>query len=113
MKALLIQIGERVREHRVLLGLTQAELAERANLNTSYVGQIERSLREPSLKALCKIAGALNLSLSELLADEIKEADLIKNEVSRLLEEWPLEQQRVILDIVRRLPSLLPQEEEE
>ncbi len=113
MKALLKQIGERVREHRALLGLTQAELAERSNLNTSYIGQIERGLREPSFKALWKIAGALNLSLSELLAEELKEEDLIKSEIHRLLDEWPPPQQHVILDIIRKFPSLLPEDEEE
>lgn len=113
MKALLIQIGERVREHRALLGLTQAELAERSVLNTSYVGQIERGLREPSFKALWKIAGALNLSLSELLKEKANEEDLIKNELARLLDEWPLHQQHVILDIIRKFPSLLPEDEEE
>lgn len=112
MKELLQQIGERIRDHRTFLDLTQAELAERALLNTSYIGQIERGLKEPSLKALFKIAAALNLSLSELFAEEAKENDALQDEVLRQLSLWSPEQQRAILEILRRLPTFRDEDEQ-
>ena len=49
--------------------LSQEKLAEKADIHTSYIGQIERGLRYPSLKVLFKIADALNIKISELFSD--------------------------------------------
>lgn len=43
---------------------TQEELAHRAGLTTTYVSQIERGLKSPSLRSLGKIADALGITLS-------------------------------------------------
>jgi transcriptional regulator with XRE-family HTH domain len=58
-----------VRTLRRQRGWSQEQLAEKANLNRSYVGEIERSLAQPSLLTAEKIALALELDLSTLLAD--------------------------------------------
>lgn len=47
-------------------GLTQERLAEMADIHTSYIGQIERGWRYPSLKMLFKIADALGVKILEL-----------------------------------------------
>lgn len=54
---------------RLAAELTQADLAERAALDVSYVSQLERGLRDPSLSSLDALAGALGLSLSEFFDD--------------------------------------------
>lgn len=55
----------RLRESR---GWSQELLAYRADINRSYFGEIERGLATPSLAVLVKIADALEIRLSELLA---------------------------------------------
>ncbi len=65
-------IGKKLKRLRLNLDLTQEELGERAKLHYSYVGQIERGDKTPSLKALEKIAEALNTDLETLLEDEEK-----------------------------------------
>ena len=57
---------KRIREQR---NLSQEKLAEAADIHTSYIGQIERGLRHPSLKVLFRIADALNIKISELFKD--------------------------------------------
>ncbi len=53
---------------------SQERLAEEADIHTSYIGQIERGLRYPSLKILFKIADALNIKILELFKGiDIKE----------------------------------------
>lgn len=59
------KIVKRIREER---GLSQEVLADRADLNRSYVGEVERGTAMPSLSTVTKIAKALNLSTSNLLA---------------------------------------------
>ncbi len=62
-------LGATVRKRRVALGLSQEQLAERANLHWTYIGGIERGERNVSLLNIVKIAHALNTSPSRLLAD--------------------------------------------
>jgi len=57
-----------VRQLRHERGWSQERLAERANLNRSYVGEIERGLASPSLATAGKLARALEVELSALVA---------------------------------------------
>lgn len=68
-KSKLKQIGKIVREKRKSLGLTQEKLGERAELHYSYVGQIERGDKNPSLRALEKLARALNTSVESFFEE--------------------------------------------
>lgn len=61
-----IQLGQNVRKLREKKGWTQDELSEQADIHISYVGQIERGLRYPSLKILFKIADALEVKITDL-----------------------------------------------
>lgn len=65
-KKVLRKFGKRVRELRLERGLSQEEFALEANLARSYMGDIERGQRNVSLINLARIAGALQVSLSEL-----------------------------------------------
>jgi transcriptional regulator with XRE-family HTH domain len=60
--------GEAVRQHRTLIRLSQVELADRAELDRTYVSGIERNTRNPSLKNLQKIADALGADLDVIFA---------------------------------------------
>jgi len=57
-----------VRQLREARGWSQEELAERADLNRSYIGEIERGIAVPSLATVGKIASGFELSPSSLLA---------------------------------------------
>lgn len=63
---LLAALGWRVRQLREARRWTQEALAERADLDRSYVAGIEAGLRNPSVKAVAKIARGLGTSLSEV-----------------------------------------------
>ena len=50
------------------IGLSQDELAHRAGLHRTYVSGVERGVRNPTVTVLDKLAKALGVSLSTLLA---------------------------------------------
>ena len=56
-----------VRQLRKARGWSQEQLAGEADLNRTYVGEIERGTASPSLCTAAKIAQAFGLSLSALL----------------------------------------------
>ena len=63
---LLRGLGWRVRQLRESKGWTQESFAVRASLDRSYVAGIEAGLRNPSTKAVAKLARALGVTLSQL-----------------------------------------------
>jgi transcriptional regulator with XRE-family HTH domain len=62
----LAKLGLNVRKRREARELTQEKLAERANLDATYISGIERGLRNPGIKNVAKLAKALGLSTAEL-----------------------------------------------
>jgi transcriptional regulator with XRE-family HTH domain len=60
------QFGKRIRQYRLARGLSQEELAEKANLHRTYIGAVERGERNASLKSILRIAKALEVSLEEV-----------------------------------------------
>ncbi len=62
------QLGSRIRTKRTENGLTQEELAHRADLDYSYINQIENGRRNPSLDAISRIARALGVSVQDLVS---------------------------------------------
>jgi transcriptional regulator with XRE-family HTH domain len=61
-------VGERIREKRKRLGLTQEGVAEIAELDRKHIGMIETGQAEPRIGTLVSIAGALDLPIEELVA---------------------------------------------
>jgi len=62
------QIGENIRKFRKKRGLTQERLAEKANLHSVYISQVERADRAITIETLLKIAKALGVRVSDLVA---------------------------------------------
>jgi len=62
-------IGNTIREHRTKAHLTQEKLSELADLHPNYLGEIERGETMLSLYALIRIARALRVRPSDLVAN--------------------------------------------
>ena len=65
--------GNAIRKHRLAAGLSQEDLAERADLHRTYVGDVERGERNVSLINMWKISEASGVRLSRVLKDVEKE----------------------------------------
>jgi transcriptional regulator with XRE-family HTH domain len=59
--------GQRVRNRRLELGLSQESLAERAGLHRTYVGSLERGERNVALLNILRLAAALELDPAHLV----------------------------------------------
>jgi transcriptional regulator with XRE-family HTH domain len=64
--SILTQVGKRIRNLRVGRGLSQEVLAEKSSLHRTYIGGVERGLRNPSLKSLQRIAKGLGVGVADL-----------------------------------------------
>lgn len=61
--------GERLRSLRRERGFTQEEVALRAEITTSYYGQLERGTANPSVSMLEKICAVMSISISDIFTD--------------------------------------------
>jgi transcriptional regulator with XRE-family HTH domain len=59
--------GQAIRKYRLNLNLSQEDLAFRAGVHRTYISQIERGLKSPTLKVIWVLAKALEISMQELL----------------------------------------------
>ena len=59
-------LGTRIKYLRENKGLTQDKLAEKSGLSIDYIGKIEVNINKPGLRALIKIASALDVHIKEL-----------------------------------------------
>jgi transcriptional regulator with XRE-family HTH domain len=63
----LTRFGLNVRRHREAIGLSQEALAEKAELDRTYISGIERGTRNPTILSAARVAAALKTSLAQLL----------------------------------------------
>jgi len=66
------RFGKRLRSVREKVGVSQEKLAEMAELHRTYVSSVERGKRNISLLNIEKLAGALGVTMGELMPDPEK-----------------------------------------
>lgn len=97
--------GDRLRALRLAAGLTQEKLAERAELHTTYIGQVERGEKNLTIESLSRICGALEVSLAQFFApvSDRAAAPTPAEEAYKLLQARPPREQRALLELLRGL----------
>ena len=66
--SLQVRFGAAVRECRNSLGISQEELAWRAGLHRTYIADIERGVRNITLRSVASVAKALDVPMASLMA---------------------------------------------
>lgn len=61
--------GKAVRKYRHQLTISQEDLAFRAGVHRTYVSQIERGIKSPSIKVVLVLAKALGISMRDLIGE--------------------------------------------
>ena len=79
-------LGEQIRKHRKSKGFTLEQLAERLEVSTTFIGQIERAKGIPSLETLVKIANTLEASVDSLLFGDLNSASGNTHFLNRVAE---------------------------
>ncbi len=74
-----MEIGRKLKELRVAKGLTQEELADRAELSKGFISQIERDLTSPSIATLIDILQCLGTTPGEFFREEAEEQVVFHN----------------------------------
>lgn len=99
--------GARVKYYRYRLKLSQEQLAERADLHPTYVGQVERGEKNASLESIMKLSKGLDIPpalLFERLTFKPERSEAQK--AYDLIMSLPPEKQKKMLEIMKLIISL-------
>lgn len=99
------EMGARIRAKRKELGLTQEKLAERVEISTSHIGEIERGTSICSLAVIVNIATELGLNL-DILVKGIDDKNA-NNAFSEIIDGLPKDNQKLYIRICENLADSL------
>lgn len=104
-----IEIGNRIRYYRNELGFSQEQLAEYSELHPSYIGQLERGEKTPSIETLYKVTTGLKISLSDFmrgLEDIADKSDTYAYKSYQIIENQTARNQERLYYILRSILEL-------
>lgn len=93
-------LGSQIRKQRKLKKYTLEQLAERLEVSTTFIGQIERAKGIPSLETLVKIANVLEVSVDSLLFGDLntRSGDThFLNQISEMTENFSSIEKELLL----------------
>jgi transcriptional regulator with XRE-family HTH domain len=100
------RLGERIREERLRLHLTQADLAEAIDISDTYMGAIERGERSLTLNTIVRLVNRLGVSIDYLLADYVPDGDSnIMEQFKQITDHQPLERKQLAIKVLRAIFS--------
>lgn len=100
------RLGERIREERLRLNLTQAQLAEAIDISDTYMGAIERGERSLTLDTLVRLVNRLGVTIDYLLSDSVSDNDTnIMNQFKQITDGQPLERKQMAINVLRTIFS--------
>ena len=105
------RLGERIREERRKLGLTQAQLAEAVDISDTYMGAIERGERSLTLDTLVRLVNRLGVTVDYLLADSVTDSDAnIMDQFKQIIDNQPMDRKQMAINVLRTIFSYFDQE---
>ena len=106
------RLGARIREERLLLHLTQAQLAEAVEISNTYMGSIERGERSLTMDTLVRLVNRLGVTVDYLLADSVSDSDTnIMEQFKQIVDGQPLERKQMALNVLRTIFSYFGENE--
>ncbi len=105
------RLGERIREERGKLGLTQAQLAEAVDISDPYMGAIERGERSLTLDTLVRLVNRLGVTVDYLLTDSVTDSDAnIMEQFKQIIDNQPMDRKQMAISVLRTIFSYFDQE---
>ncbi|MBD5474849.1 MAG: helix-turn-helix transcriptional regulator [Lachnospiraceae bacterium] len=105
------RLGERIREERRRLNLTQAQLAEDIDISDTYMGAIERGERSLTLDTLVRLVNRLGVTVDYMLSDSVSDNDSnIMEQFKQIIDRQPLERKQMAVNVLRAIFSYFEKE---
>lgn len=101
------RLGRNIAKRRKQIGWTQANLAERMKMEPESISRFERGATLPSVATLELLAGELNVTVADLLAEYSESAYSEAQRISGWLSKLEPDARKMVLDGLQKLCALL------
>lgn len=98
-------MGKNIARIRNKNHLTQEQLAEKIDVSTVFISQIETAVRKPSLETIYKLSVALNTTIDTLIGNNNLQTKY--DEIAKLLNDKNSDELSFIISILREICSSL------
>lgn len=95
------ELGMMIRQARKKNGFTMENLAEKADIGVTFLGEIERGKKMPSLETFIRLVEAMNVSSDYILRNELTSGkEHIYNDITKKLDKLNPRQRKTVCDII-------------
>lgn len=105
----LLQLGERIRERRIKLCLSQETLAEKAGISANTVSRIEGGQMAMGIETFVKLVQAMEADANDLLGIAPKQGKEPYQDIARRIRRLGVTEQEIVLRTVETLAESLLQ----
>lgn len=98
-----VRLGGNLAQRRNELGLTQAQVAERLDVNTETISRFERGATLPSLQTLDRLANVLHTRMASLVEGVSTKPEELAQELSDVLRPLNDDDRVMLLGMVKQL----------
>lgn len=111
--AVVVRFGQQLRTTRLTRGMTQAQLAERAEVTLSYITRLEAGTSAPGIDLAARLAAALGTPIADLLPTDPPPDELavLREQARRLFASVVATEDRDVLALVNQFLARLVETE--
>ena len=102
-------VGKRIKELRSIKGFSQEQLALLSDITPTYLGLIERNLKNPTIKVIEQICDSLDISLVDFFSDTLIKEDSLDSLSIQIISQISTcndEEKKLILDMIKSMLKL-------
>jgi len=103
-------VGKRIKELRTIKGFSQEQLALLSDITPTYLGLIERNLKNPTIKVIEQLCDSLNISLFDFFSDSTSKGestfDTLSIQIISQISSCTDEEKELILDMIKKMLKL-------
>ena len=104
-------LGQNIRQERMKQHMTQEYLAEKAEISSVFLSQIENNRKVPSLETVYKITTCLGISMENAFKEVYISNPQIDKQIDTILKGKSEKEKQFLLDILQYMSEKMRQEE--
>lgn len=106
-----VEMGNRMKEKRKALHLTQEQMAEKLNISIKHYGGVERGVAGLSIENLIEVSDILGVSLDYLIKGNLQNDEMLPNRIKEIYLSCPKEKRHHIIEMLEAGERLWGKEE--
>jgi len=103
-------IGEKFKQHRKSMNLTQFQLAELVGLNEKQISRIEAGQNYPNFTTFAKLIEVLEININDFLLNSTSETNKTQEELVKLIKKSTELELKIYSDVIKSIKKNLKEE---